>query len=480
MSIGSAFNNATSGLAASARLAETVASNVANAMTPGYARRTTALSSLVLGGQGGGVAIIGTQRAESPQITAEKRLVAAAAGAARTLAGAEARLLDTIGESGNPRSIAALATAFETALLGAVGASGSSVRLDNAVVAATRLAEGIAAAAREAAQLRTEAEAEIERQVGILNSTLSEIERLNGRIRNGILQGKDVAALEDERGRLVDRIAEIVPLRTARRDGGEIAIFTASGGVLLDGRVWPLGFERSAPVIAPDMVHPLNGLTQDRGGPAPAALAVNVPGGLVDGGSLAALFEIRDSVARLALEDLDALARDLVERGEGVSVDGDGRGLFIDAGPGTGPGIAARLAVNPAVDPAAGGAIWRLRDGLDAAAPGAPGNGALLQSMLDAMTQPRNPGLHASTLETGIAGLAAEIASAFAARSSRAEESVAFLTGQEALLAEIEAGETGVDADAELQFLMLVEQAYAANARVLSVIDSLLKQLLEI
>jgi flagellar hook-associated protein 1 len=39
---------------------------------------------------------------------------------------------------------------------------------------------------------------------------------------------------------------------------------------------------------------------------------------------------------------------------------------------------------------------------------------------------------------------------------------------------------TGVDSDAELQYLMVVEQAYAANARVLSVLDSLLMQLLEI
>ena len=37
----------------------------------------------------------------------------------------------------------------------------------------------------------------------------------------------------------------------------------------------------------------------------------------------------------------------------------------------------------------------------------------------------------------------------------------------------------GVDSDAELQALMLVEQAYAANAKVLSVIDDLMKLLLE-
>ena len=47
-------------------------------------------------------------------------------------------------------------------------------------------------------------------------------------------------------------------------------------------------------------------------------------------------------------------------------------------------------------------------------------------------------------------------------------------------LAEQETHEVGVDSDGELESLMLVEQAYAANARVLSVVDELMKLLLEV
>jgi flagellar hook-associated protein 1 FlgK len=49
MSISSALTNAASGLAASARLADTISNNVANAMTAGFGKRTTELSSLMLG-----------------------------------------------------------------------------------------------------------------------------------------------------------------------------------------------------------------------------------------------------------------------------------------------------------------------------------------------------------------------------------------------------------------------------------------------
>ena len=73
MSITNALNNAASGLAASARLADTISNNVANAMTDGFGRRTTEISSLSLGGYGSGARIGVTTRAESPYLTAERQ-----------------------------------------------------------------------------------------------------------------------------------------------------------------------------------------------------------------------------------------------------------------------------------------------------------------------------------------------------------------------------------------------------------------------
>jgi len=65
MSITSALHNATSGLHVSARLADTISNNVANALTDGYAKRTTEVSSLTSGGYGSGARVVGTTRTES-------------------------------------------------------------------------------------------------------------------------------------------------------------------------------------------------------------------------------------------------------------------------------------------------------------------------------------------------------------------------------------------------------------------------------
>jgi flagellar hook-associated protein 1 FlgK len=76
--------------------------------------------------------------------------------------------------------------------------------------------------------------------------------------------------------------------------------------------------------------------------------------------------------------------------------------------------------------------------------------------------------------------MASEIGSFFAGRGARSDENRAYLVARQSALAEQELHATGVDTDAELEALTLVEQTYAANARVLSVIDELMKLLLEV
>jgi flagellar hook-associated protein 1 FlgK len=487
MSISNALGNAASGLAASARLADTISQNVANAMTPGFGRRTTELSSLALGGYGSGVRVAGTTRAEDPFLTAERRGMDAALGATGTRSDAYERLMAAIGEPGGAGALATLATALETALMAATASPQSAAKLTAAVSAAQGVATSINRIAEENVRLRTEADAEIGRQVARVNAALHAVDDINRKIVTLTQQGVDTGGLEDERGRLVDGISAIVPLRVVRRDNGQIALYSANGGLMLDGRVFELGFTPAANVVTPDLTlgAGLSGLSQDQGAAGgPVAIAVGTAPGLMDGGSLAALFDVRDRIVPEFAGDLDLYAQDLIDRFQTLmppaALDAGGDGLFVDSAPGALTGLAARIAVNAAADPAQGGAVWRLRDGLSAAAPGDEGFGDWLQALTDAMVAPRPPtGFVSQNADSGAAAMAAEIASFFAGRSARSDEDRAYQTARQAALAESEIHATGVDSDAELQSLMLVEQTYAANARVLSVIDDLLKLLLE-
>jgi len=60
-----------------------------------------------------------------------------------------------------------------------------------------------------------------------------------------------------------------------------------------------------------------------------------------------------------------------------------------------------------------------------------------------------------------------------------AEENLSFVVARQASLKTAELA-NGVDSDQELQNLLRIEQAYAANARVISAVDTMLQRLLEV
>ena len=117
MSITGALNNATSGLSVSARLADTISNNVANALTEGYGRRTTEVTSLSLGGYGSGARVTATTRAESQFLTATRRTADASVGATQVRSDAYDRMMAAMGEAGADNALSTLATGLETALM---------------------------------------------------------------------------------------------------------------------------------------------------------------------------------------------------------------------------------------------------------------------------------------------------------------------------------------------------------------------------
>ena len=86
-------------------------------------------------------------------------------------------------------------------------------------------------------------------------------------------------------------------------------------------------------------------------------------------------------------------------------------------------------------------------------------------------------------LQTGQALTASESAAHFSSivGVARADANSRFETAEilKANLVDAETLETGVDTDREVQDLLMLEQAYAANARVIQVIDEMIDRLLE-
>ena len=224
----------------------------------------------------------------------------------------------------------------------------------------------------------------------------------------------------------------------------------------------------------------LSGITLD-GVPIDATTGI----GRLDGGSLGASFALRDQTLVDAQVTLDGIAADLIARFEDPANDptlapGD-LGLLTDEG-GTLdladiPGLAGRILVNPIVDPTQGGTLTLLRDGLNAAGPGPAGSAVQLDRWIGALSETRSdlPGSSARSA----AGRMADFTSQIGSTRLQAEETLSFTAARWDTLHEAELA-SGVDTDLELQTLLRVEQAYAANAKVIQTVDFMMQRLMEL
>ncbi len=483
MSITGALNAAMSGLTATARRAETVSSNVANAATPGYGRREVQLSSGLAGGLVAGVSVRGVGRSEDLILLGQRRESQAGLNHAETGAAFLAELEEAIGLPGTAGSLSARLSAFGTALNEAASRPDSGARLQRAVDGAADVAGHLNMLSDRVQDARLRADQEISRSVDLLNSALKQVSGLNAKIVQYDSSNRDLSGLQDKRQRVIDDIAGLVPIRQIARENGAVALFTSGGGSLVDGKAATFGFSGAGAMDAQTTFAGggLSGLTIN-GQPVDPHAA----NGLVAGGRLAALFEVRDETAPNLQAGLDTVARDLLERMQGTAVDptlapGD-PGLFTDGGAALNPlnevGLSGRIAVNAAVDPGAGGAAWRLRAGLNAPAPGAAGDATLLAALGTALEAPRQAASGDTTLRSA-AGHAGALLSHVSTAALDADAKVSFAAAQTDALRMAEY-QDGVDTDHEMQELMLVEQAYAANARVIATVDTLIQTLLEI
>lgn len=477
MSITGAMNAAISGLRAVSLGTEIVSNNISNALTESYGARSMDLSALSYGATGG-VRIDGISRRVNEGVLADLRSADAAQQNTQAAVSFFLQLEDSIGVAGDENGLSGRLAAFEESLIKAASRPDVVERLADTVNDAGRLVEGIAGAAQEVQEMRTSADTRIAQEVATLNTALEQVEQLNIQITSNLSRGGSSPALLDQRQAVLDTIGAIVPINVVPRDNGAVAVYTDGGAILLDNTAVKIGFDQQNVVTEFQTLEAgtLSGLTLNGQGIQTKALG---------GGSLGGHFEVRDTYGVQAQEQLDALARDLVERFADPAIDptlsvGD-PGLFTDAGAAFDSadevGLSRRLALNSAVDPDAGGEVWRIRDGLGAATTGSAGDATLLNSLQSAVETARTPasGNFGAGLLTA-ADMLSSFSGLLASTRGNAEQDLTFTAARLTELTALHLSQ-GVDTDQELQNLLILEQAYAANARVIQAADDMIETL---
>ncbi len=475
MSISSSLGNALSGLSVTSRMAEVTSSNIANALTPGYSRRT-----LEIGSSLGGVQSYGVNRHSNPGLISDRRLAQSQLGFDQRSLNSLTSIERSFGVAGSADSIAGRLASYNAALINAANDPSSDVRLGQLNSSLGALVTSINTAGRQIQEQRQDADSAIARDVEALNTGLAQVARLNADISRARLAGQDPSNLRDSRQQVIDDISSIVPVRLLARDNDQAALMTTSGLVLLDGV--PSEFEFTpVNIVTADMTLASGGLSGiSRGG---VSLDSSDGIGRLSGGSLGAAMQMRDETLVDAQTQLDEFAFDLAHRHENPAIDPTftGVGLITDMGGPTDPadfvGLAGRLAVNAAVDPTQGGDLSKWRDGVGAVGAGPIGESGQLARWLSALNTATSlpSGGSAKTSSDHIGAIVANVGTA----RIDAEKSLSFSQARweslhQAVLAD------GVDSDNELQNLIRIEQAYAANAKVMQTISAMMQQLMEI
>lgn len=482
MSIASALNIAVSGLNAAQARAQTVAGNIANANTEGYVRRSVILGEKSVGTQGAGVHVDEIRRETSRFLTLERMSLESDSAYATEKAAAAKQLAEAFGEPGAEQGLAGAYARFENALRDAAATPESSILQQQIIQSSNDIISEFDRLSERATAYRQSANDRIRYAVQDVNSALDRLQEINS-----LGQERLTPIVLDERQQLVDRINEYIPVEVIE-ETSTIRLTTQSGFTLVSGDAKQLEFDYQGFINRQTTIE--NGLSGLRVGETDLT-PTNGGRHAIGGGKLAALFETRDVTVPDFENKLDALAFDLVARFAVDDVDPtkvSGEAGLFTTGSSTPPsevtaGLATQLRINQSVDPSQGGDVSRLRDGLGATEKGAAGNGDHLNRLLDAFITPRevpitvsNEQQSAVALVSGISGISSELNYQY----QRFQE-IAVYSGARLQAAETaELTQTGVDTDQELQELLQVEQAYAANSKVIETISKLIDQLIEL
>lgn len=302
-------------------------------------------------------------------------------------------------------------------------------------------------------QIRGGVDTQIRQNVEQVNSLSQRVADLNSQIRTAENTGGNASALRDQRGQIINQIAEMTGARSIENQDGTVTLTIGEGRALVNG-------DQAAKLAATDT--PPLGL---------ATVTIDGQPAVFEEGSLRGLQEALGEIGT-QIQNLDDLAAAVVSRvndlhASGTDADGNAGTAFFNTNP---PVTAANISLNPAIS-----ANPRLIVASALTQPGQSGTiaGAIANLMTDQTTTVGtktgsfNSIFNAMLTETG-------------EKVSSAKNS---LETQSAIISQVSAQRdaiSGVSLDEEAINLLQYQKAFEAAARFLRVADEMTQTILSL
>lgn len=497
MSLQGAMSIASGGLANINLGLTLISQNVANASTPQYATEVATQESVTAGGQGMGVQSLPAILATDPAVQAQLSSAVSENSAAQTTSSALATIEPVLGTVGQGNDLGSLLTAVQNSFSTLLNDPSSATQQSAVVQSAASLATGINALAQTYGDARQSAQTALVSQVGQLNTALGTIGTITTQIVGLQAQGQSTADLQNQLAQAENTVSTLIDARFVTQPNGDVTVMTANGTQL--------------PTHTPNPLSIASATT----GPTTTYADGSLPGimlGTTDltsqlsGGSIGANLTLRDTTLPAYQATLDEFSENLSNRfaAQGLTLFSNPSGTIPQS---TGTplqsgyvGYANTITVNPAVTATPS----LVRDGTNTIAGSATGASAftpnsaglagfttLISRVLtytfgsdvqNVVPQANiaTTGLGADgTLSTGFAaqntlsGYANALTAGQAADSANATANATDAKGLQTSLQNTLTSATGVDMDTQLGQMVTLQNAYGANAKVISTVQAM-------
>ena len=497
MSIDAALLIARSGLLHTQRALSNAADNVANAEVEGYTRKRIVGDAVSVNGQGMGVRSLGPMREVDTALTNEMNKRRSAKSAAELRESVLARINEAHGDPEKGEALGDLVSKLRTSFID-LRVDPSQVVKQQAVVlnAAQNTVTRFNDITRVVGEARQAAHDGIVQKVAQVNSTLREISVLRDDVVARTGAGVPTADVDDKLDVALSRLSELLEVKPIRQANGSLLLLGA-GGITIPIQKEGDVFSVQGAVISPGSFYGGSGTL-----PAITMNGIDVTRQLI-GGTLGESITLRDQTLPRYQAELDVAATEIADRFRA-----EGLRLFTDTN-GTVPnpnlayagsaqvGFANRIQVNPAVR----ADIRLLRDGTETLTgppsftPNPVGGPAGFVTLIDRILNFTFGDTSASgaswggfatsglgpdgtlsspfgsprTIEDYTAIVTASQTADSAVATSAFESAKQFSEGLEARFNR----ESRVDVDSEMASLIQLQNAYAANARVMTTAQSM-------
>ena len=444
-----------------------VQSNVTNASTPGYVDRQPNLTTDTLGNVAMGVTTNTRNRFAEQAVWQQNQLLGSAAQQAANLSSLQSQF-DVTGKSGIPKALTDLYSAFSSWSTN----SGDSTARSQVLVAAGQVAQAFKAAASNVQSNVTYVNQQLASTVSQMNQLTAKIAAINAQIRNG---DKDNAGLQTQLYNNLQQLSNFATISVhTELDGTATVLMNEQSPLVIGVTQTALQVSYSSPSSSTSTAMPdariINSSSQD------VTLAAGA------GGQLGGLLQVRNGALPALIGgptqqgSLNQLAQGIADRVNGLLASGktsagvSGIPLFTYT-PGTPTGVAGSLAVNPAMGSSDLAAIQPASSSVPAVANGIATELAGLQNptnsadMINGVSYTDFYSIMASSLGTQ------------ASNASQTKDSQTDLLSQaENLRSQV----SGVSLDEQATKLLQFQQAYGASSKLLSVINQMTDDLMNI